>query len=91
MIELLSPYLSVDNVLKATAIVGGIISFIVYVRTELVSLRADIAQIKDHQTMLMDNIKQLNNILTQIAVQDVRLSMMEKDIDELRHGRGLVT
>lgn len=88
--DALSPYFSVDNILKAIAIVGSIVSFVVYIRTELSQLRADVTLIKDHQTTLMDSIKALNTILTQIAVQDVRLNMIEKDIDELRHGKGMV-
>ncbi len=89
--ETLLPYLSLDNILKALAIVGGCISFVVYIRNELTMLRADVTQIKDHQRLLMDAIKQLNTILTQIAVQEARLNMIEKDIDELRHGHGWIT
>jgi hypothetical protein len=87
----LSQYLSIDNILKVLTIVGGCIGFLLYIKTELTQLRSDVAQIREHQKMLMDAIKQLNNILTQIAVQDARLNMIEKDIDELRHGRGLIT
>lgn len=83
-------YLTLDNIIKATAIVGGVISFLVYVRTELRQLRADVTQIKEHQKMLMDAIHQLNHILTKIAVQEARLNMIEKDIDELRHGQGFI-
>jgi hypothetical protein len=90
-VEVLLQYLTVDNILKATAIVGGIISFAVYIRTELAQLRIDVTQIKSQQMLLMDSIKQLNNILTQIAVQDVRISMIEKDIDEIRHGKGMIS
>jgi len=39
---------------------------------------------------LMDSVQQLNAILTKIAVQETRLNMIEKDIDEIRHGKGLV-
>lgn len=89
--ETILPWLSIDNLIKGLAIAGGCISFIVYIRTELTQLRADVTQIKDHQRLLMDAIKQLNTILTQIAVQEARLAMIEKDIDELRHGHGWVT
>lgn len=84
------PYLNVSNILQGIAIVGGCVSFIVYIRSELVSLRIDMNQIKKHQEMLMESLKQLNTILTSLAVQDARLNMIEKDIDELRHHRGFV-
>lgn len=88
--ESILPYFSLDNILKGLAIVGGCISFLVYIKTELTQLRADVTQIKEHQRLLMDAIKQLNTILTQIAVQEARLAMIEKDIDELRHYRGFI-
>lgn len=84
------PYLNVSNILQGIAIVGGCVSFIVYIRSELVSLRIDMNQIKKHQEILMESLKQLNTILTSLAVQDARLNMIEKDIDELRHHRGFV-
>lgn len=90
MAEVLATYLTLDNLLRGAAIVGGIIGFITYIRTELTQLRADMTQIKEHQKMLMDAIKQLNTILTQIAVQEARLNMIEKSVDELRHGKGLI-
>ena len=84
-------YLTADNILRAIAVIGGVISFIVYLKTELSSLRIDVGLIKDKQQMLMDTMKQLNTVLTQIAVQDARINMIEKDIDEIRHGKGMVT
>ncbi len=83
-------FLTVDNIIKGLAVIGGIVSFIVYLRTELSQLRVDVTQIKEHQKMLMDSVQQLNAILTKIAVQETRLNMIEKDIDEIRHGKGLV-
>ena len=39
---------------------------------------------------LKTEIKKLNDVLTALAVQESRLDMHEKWIDELRHGIGLV-
>jgi len=80
----------INALAQGASIFAGIIGFFFWMRSELVSLRVDIVQIKDHQKMLMESLKQLSTILTQIAVQDARLNMIEKDIDELRHGQGLV-
>lgn len=76
--------------LQAASILSGIIGAFLWLRVELVNLRGDINQIKEHQKTLMESLKQLNNILTQIAVQDARINMIEKDIDELRHGQGYI-
>lgn len=80
-----------DFLLKLAIAAGGVFSFVLYLKSEITSLRSDVTQIKEHQKMLMEAITQLNVILTKIAVQEARLNMIEKDIDELRHGKGWVT
>lgn len=77
-------------ILQGVSILSGIIGAFFWLRSELINLRGDINQIKEHQKILMDSLKQLNTILTQIAVQDARINMIEKDIDELRHGQGYI-
>ncbi len=84
-------YFTIESIFRGITIAGGILGFIIYLRTELLSLRKDMTYIKTHQDSLMDGIKQLNTILTQIAVQEVRLNMIEKNVDELRHGKGFVS
>lgn len=79
-----------DFILKSLIAVGACFSFIIYVRTELADLRSNIIKVMEHQKIFMESLKQLNTILTQIAVQDTRLNMIEKDIDELRHGQGFI-
>jgi len=86
--EFLSKY--GDFFLKLAIAAGGVFSFVLYLKSEITSLRSDVTQIKEHQKMLMDAIHQLNTILTKIAVQEARLNMIEKDIDEIRHGKGMV-
>lgn len=79
-----------DFLLKIAIAAGGVFSFVLYLKSEITSLRSDVTQIKEHQKMLMEAITQLNVILTKIAVQEARLNMIEKDIDELRHGQGFI-
>lgn len=85
------PFLTADNIIKVIAIFGSIISFVVFIHSKLTQLSSDVSQIKEHQKTLMDSLNQINNILTKIAVQDTRLNMLEKDIDELRHGQGFIS
>jgi len=79
-----------DFLLKIAIAAAGVFSFVLYLKSEITSLRSDVTQIKEHQKMLMDSITQLNHILTKIAVQEARLNMIEKDIDELRHNKGFI-
>jgi len=71
------------GVAQFAAIAVSVLSFALFLRTELAALRSDVNQ-------MMESLKQLNTILTQIAVQDARINMMEKNIDELRHGQGFI-
>lgn len=81
---------NMNAIAQGLSVLAGVIGFVVWIRSELIGLRSDISQIKDHQKVLMESLKQLNIILTQIAVQDTRLNMLEKDIDELRHRKGFI-
>jgi len=79
-----------NSITQAVSIAAGVIGFFYYLRIQLTHLQADVQQIKEQQKLLMDSLKQLNTILTQIAVQDARINMIEKDIDELRHRKGFI-
>lgn len=64
-------------------LVGGVIGLYVAVKSDLTGLKKDVRRLEDA-------FKQLGSVLTQVAVQDQRLYMIEKAIDELRHGKGFV-
>lgn len=53
-------------------------------------IRNDISHLQESQRTMTEAFQQLGKILTQVAVQDTRISMIEKKIDELAHGEGLV-
>jgi hypothetical protein len=40
---------------------------------------------------LKTEVKKVGDVITAMAVHNERLNMLQKDIDELRHGRGFVT
>lgn len=90
IMDWLQPFLTTDNIIRFVAIVGGAITFLGYFHNTLITLKSDVSQIKEQQKILMESLRQLNTILTEIAVQNVRLNMIEKDIDDLRHKRGFI-
>lgn len=53
-------------------------------------VKHDIHYLQESQRALTEAFNQLGKILTQVAVQDQRINMMEKRIDELAHGKGIV-
>lgn len=65
--------------------------FLQNMKAQLGLIRNDITHLQNAQESLVEAFSQLGKILTQVAVQDTRISMIEKRIDELAHGRGLVT
>lgn len=80
----------INAITQVASVLAGIIGFFFWIRAEITSLHSDVTQIKEHQKVLLESLKQLNTVLTQIAVQDARINMIEKDIDELRHGQGFI-
>ena len=64
--------------------------FVGRVQTSLTTLKDDVSHLEKRQDALNEAFNQLGKILTQVAVQDSRLTMMEKNIDELRHGQGYI-
>lgn len=79
-----------DTVFKVLMVGVAALAFFFALRNDIVSLRTDINQIKDNQRSLAEAFTQLGNILTKVAVQDTRLNMFEKKLDELSHGQGFV-
>ena len=79
-----------DTVIKFIGVAAGAVAFFYALRNEITTLRVDVNHIKEAQGRLTEAFVQLGSILTKIAVQDVRINMIEKDVDELRHGKGIV-
>lgn len=75
-------------------VIGGFITAIITLfsmqKSDIRVIRHDLKYVQEHLATLNESFTQLGQILTQVAVQDSRLGMMEKSIDELRHGQGFV-
>lgn len=74
-----------------TVILGTTIyTFLYNMKNQLSLMKNDIEHLEDAQKALAEAFKQLGRILTSVAVQDNRINMIEKRLDELAHGKGLV-
>ena len=80
-----------DSIVKIVVLTFGAFGFFWALRNDIISLKGDINHIKDNQKALAEAFAQLGNILTKVAVQDVRLQMIEKKLDEMAHGQGFIT
>ena len=79
-----------DTIVKIVIITFGAFGFYYALKNDISSLKNDINHIKENQKSLSEAFTQLGNILTKVAVQDTRIQMIEKKIDELSHGQGYV-
>lgn len=64
--------------------------FLQGMKNQLSLIKSDISYLQKAQENLAEAFTQLGKILTQVAVQDNRINMVEKKVDELSHGKGIV-
>ncbi len=87
-------------IVEWTITFGGIVNMVMFMGTaislyyahknELAVIKIDLKHLHDAQRTLTEAFNQLGKILTQVAVQDSRIAMIEKKLDELSHGDGYV-
>lgn len=82
--------INVGNILQIGTMIGGGMWVLFSMKNNLSLLRSDISYLKAAQASLNEAFGQLGAILTKVAVQDSRLNMIEKIIDEMRHGQGFI-
>lgn len=80
----------VGPVLQVIIMSATVMAIFFGLRGEVRVLRHDVRHLESRFDQLAESFKQIGAVLTQVAVQDTRLSMIEKHIDEMRHGKGFV-
>src|SRR4051812_17377486 len=78
------------QLIQFTAYLAAGLAFIFTMRGEIKAVKTDLGHLRDGQKALTEAFTQLGKVLTQVAVQDVRINMLEKKVDEIAHGEGLV-
>ncbi len=71
------------NVIQILSILGFGGAILVTMKNNLTNLKEDVSDMKLE-------IKKVGDVLIKMAVTDTRLTNLENDIRELRHGRGFV-
>lgn len=90
MLNLIDWTITFGNLIQIAAFVGGGLFMFFTMRSDIRVLRHDVGYIEDRISTLNEAFTQLGKILTQVAVQDSRLGMIEKAVDEIRHGQGFI-
>jgi len=82
--------ITIGSILQTVVYTAAAVAFFYAMRTDINILKHDMRSLQENQRSMTEVVAQLGKVLTQVAVQDSRLVMLERHIDELRHGQGLV-
>lgn len=80
-----------ENIFKILILTFGAVGFYFAIKNDISSLKRELCHVKDNQRSIVESISKLSQLLIQVAIQDTRLNMLEKKLDDLSHGHGFVT
>ena len=75
--------ITIGNIVEILTIIGGGFAAFVSMRSTVARVMADLLDVKA-------DIKALNQVVIAMAVADQRLSAVELDIREMKHGKGFI-
>ncbi len=73
----IDPTITIGNIIEIGTIAGGGLMVLVRLNNTVVAVKADVAGMKDE-------LKKLADVITKMAVTDLRLTNLEQDIRDLR-------
>jgi UDP-N-acetylglucosamine transferase subunit ALG13 len=82
--------INIGHIFIALGAVAGAAAILSGFKHELKVVQVNLKQLDEKQVALTTAFTQLSNVLTTVAVQDNRLQMLEKQLDEIRHGQGFI-
>lgn len=77
-------------ILNVLALLVGGVFFLTRIQSRFDIIAVQLESTKDQLKALTDSFSKISDILTKVALQDQRLGMIEKQMDELRHGQGYI-
>jgi len=90
MLPVIDYSISFGNILTILSVIGSVMAFIWTMKGDIIMIKSDISYLQKSQTVLSEAFNQFGKVLTAVAVQDNRMSMVEKRVDELAHGLGFI-
>jgi len=82
--------ISVGNILTILGVVGSTMALLYNMKGDIVIVKHDIHYLQESHKALTEAFTSLGKVLTQVAVQDSRMNIMERRVDELSHGDGFI-
>jgi hypothetical protein len=82
--------ITIGNILEILTIAGGGFLVVMRMGSDIRIVKSDMAHLKTTVSTLSSAFDKIGSVLTQVAVQGERLNGIQKQVDELAHGRGFV-
>jgi len=82
--------ISIGNLVTIFTVVGSVMALMYSMKGDITIVKHDVHYLQQSHRALTEAFAQLGKVLTQVAVQDQRINMLEKRLDELAHGKGIV-
>jgi len=90
MLPIIEYSISLGNILTILSVVASAMAFIWTMKSDIIVIKSDVSYLQKSQRVLSEAFNQFGKVLTSVAVQDNRMAMLEKRIDELAHGKGFI-
>lgn len=81
---------SIGNILTILSVVGSVMALLYNMKGDISIVKHDIHYLQESHKALTEAFTQLGRVLTQVAVQDNRINMLEARLSEIAHGEGFV-
>jgi len=81
---------SLGNIITILTVVASVIGLVYNMKSDIVLLQNDVTHLERAQETMTEAFSNMGKVLTSVAVQDTRITMIEKKLDELSHGKGYV-
>lgn len=82
--------ISIGSLVQSLLLISAAVAAFYALKGDVNVLKHDIKHIQETQKAMTEAFTQLSKVLTQVAVQDSRIGMIERKVDELSHGKGFV-
>lgn len=82
--------ISIGNIITVLCVTGSVMGLLYSMKGDIMIVKHDLHYLQESHKSLTEAFKQLGKVLTQVAIQDNRINNMEKRLDELAHGKGLI-
>lgn len=81
---------SLGNIITILTVIASVIGLVYNMKSDIVLLQNDVVHLEKAQQTMTEAFSNMGKVLTSVAVQDTRITMIEKKLDELSHGKGYV-